>query len=208
MTDIQIKDEMDILREIGSISAAHGSTALSEMLGRPVKLSMPSLQVIYGKDLARALAIEGPIISLHTQMLTGLNGKIIFILEEKSSYKFVDICYKSRSQEQKPSSLTEMSMSIIKEIGNIVTSAYVNSLGYYLKKLIIPSLPVLMNAPFSEIIKMSMTTAPQEQVLVIESVFEEKQEKIKGNFWLILSHQAAQAVQDACKKYLEDLNRN
>ncbi len=199
-----MKDELDILKEVGSISAAHGSTALSEMIGRKIELNMPTINIIPSHGLTDALKIDGPIISLKTELLTGLSGSIIFMVEEKCAYKFVDICYQSRGEE-KPSSLTEMAMSIIKEIGNVVTSAYVNSLGYYLKRLIVPSLPVLINAPFSEIVKLVVNPEDGEDILIVESIFAEKQSMIQGNFWLLLSNEAATDIKSACKKYLEEL---
>jgi len=39
-----MKDEMDILREISSIAAGHGSIALSEMMGKKLNLELPSLE--------------------------------------------------------------------------------------------------------------------------------------------------------------------
>jgi len=202
-----MKDEFDILKEIGSISAAHGSTALSEILGRRINLCIPSVDIIPCGEMPKTINVEGTIISLQTQILTGLRGKVFFMLEEKSAYKLIDLCYKPTEKIKQGSIFTEMAMSLIKEVGNVVISAYINSFGYFLKKLIIPSLPVLVNAPFLEVMKLAVGTERDDYVLAIESIFEEPQEKIKGNFWLLLSHQAAEDIKNACKKYLMDLEK-
>jgi chemotaxis protein CheC len=204
-----MKDEMDILKEIGTTAAAHGSIALSEMLGR--RLYMPNIEMIHGEDLEKTFKINKDeiVISLQMQILSGLRGKILFILDEKGAYKLIDICYKMEDENIKKSSVfTEVGFSLIKEVGNIVTSAYVNTLGFYLKKLIIPSLPVFINAPIKEIIKtLTISYSKEDYILVIETVFEEVKERIKGTFWLVLTPEAEEEIKEACKKMLEDFEK-
>ena len=38
-----MKDEMDILREVSTTASAHGSTALSSMLGKAIHIKLPVL---------------------------------------------------------------------------------------------------------------------------------------------------------------------
>lgn len=202
-----MKDKLDILKEIGNISAAHGSTALAEILGRKINLRVPSMDIVPCVDLPKTINAEGTVISLQTNILTGLRGKVFFILDEKSTYQLVDLCYKPTGEIKKGSLFTEMSLSLIKEIGSVVISSYIYSLGYYLRKLIIPSLPILINAPFTEVIKLAIGDVKDDYILAIESIFEEPQANLKGNFWLLLSHEAAEDIQNACETYLDDLEK-
>jgi len=41
-----MQDELNILRKVGSITTAHGSIALFEILGRRINLSVPSKDII------------------------------------------------------------------------------------------------------------------------------------------------------------------
>lgn len=202
-----MKEEMDILREVGSTAAAHGSTALSEMLGRKISLSVPSVKIIPSQEITKTLNIEGIAITIQTKILEGLKGESLYIvLEEKNAYKLVDICYRMEESLKKVSLFTEMAMSVLKEIGNVVSAAYIGALAYFLKKLIIPSLPLLINAPFQEVAKsIAQAYSNKEGVLVVESTFEETKEKIKGNFWLILTPGAAEEIKESCKKILENI---
>jgi len=203
-----MKDEMDILKEIGNIAAAHGSIALSEILGRKIVLNVPVVRVVSCKEIEETVHIKGMSIALQNKILSGLKGKIIFVLEEKSAYRFIDICYKFDKEIKEGSVFTEIGMSLIKEIGGVVISTYINALGYYLKKIIVPSLPVLINAPFFEIIKIITSDYKAlDSLVVIESNFEEVKEKIKGNFWLLLTPEAAQDITSSCKKLLESFEK-
>jgi len=203
-----MKDEMDILREVGTTAGAHGSIALSEMLGRKIDLRLPSVDIMPCMEVPHQISITGIMFSLQTRILSGLVGKLIFMLEEKTAYKLIDICYKINGDVKKGSIFTEIGMSLVKEVGNVVISSYIGALGCFLKRLIIPALPILINAPFEEIMKIIVTDyGEEESVLVIESVFEEKKSKIKGNFWLVLTHSAVEDIKEACKKILSNIGK-
>jgi len=202
-----MQDKLDILKEVGTTAAAYGSIALSELLGKKITLSAPSIDIISCSNIEQKLAFEGIVISLQSQILSGIEGRIIFLLGEKDVYKLVDLYYKPIDEIRKGSVFTEMGISLIKEIGGVVISAYVSALGYFLKRLIIPSLPVFVNAPLKDIIRIISTTYEEEYIMLIESIFEEAKEGIKGNFWLALTPQTVEDIQNACQKILENLEK-
>ncbi|MCD6583471.1 MAG: chemotaxis protein CheC [Candidatus Omnitrophica bacterium] len=203
-----MKDEMDILKEVGNTAAAHGSIALSEILGKKIKLHLPVVDIIPCKNIGKAMSQEGMSITLQTQLLSGLDGKVVFILEEKQAYKLIDICY-TGGEIKKTGIFTEMGMSLIKEVGNVVIASYISALGFFLRKLIVPSLPILINAPLQEIIKLVVAGyGEHDYVLVVESIFEESETKIKGTFWLLLAPDSVKQIKEACKKLLEEVGKN
>ncbi len=203
-----MQDEMDILKEVGTTAAAYGSTALSEILGKKITLSAPSINMISPLNIEQKLSFEGIVVSLQSQILSGIEGRIIFLLGERDVYKLIDLYYKPKEAIRKGSIFTEMGVSLIKEIGGVIISAYVSALGHFLKRLIIPSLPVLINAPLQDIIRIITTTYTQEEyVMLIESIFEEDKEGIKGNFWLALTPQAVEDIQNTCQKILKNLEK-
>ena len=198
-----MKDEMDILREVGSISAAHGSIALSEILGRRIKLPMPSLDFIPSGMIMDKLIPTQVVVGVYGHILTGLKGNILFVLDEKSAFKLVDMCYKVNPADKKSGILTEMGLSVIKEVGNVVIASYIGALSMILKTLIIPSIPTLMSGPIQQIMHVAISSYDAEEYfLLVETVFEEPNEKITGSFYLILNPEATEYIQDTCKKYL------
>lgn len=200
-----INDEMDILKEIGTTAAAHGSIALSEILGKKITLELPSINILPREKLTKSMNIEGMVMVLQTKILSGFDGMIMFFLEEKSAFKLIDTCYKPKDGSEKPGLFTEIGMSVIKEISNIIVASYISSLSFFTKKLIIPSFPVLINAPFSEIVKMVCTDYEKENhILVIDAILKEEQEQIKGTFWLVLTPQTAEEIKTICKRMLQD----
>lgn len=91
-----MKDEMDILREVSSISSAHASTALCEILGTKIKLSMPALKFLPRGIILDKLPKEQVVLSVNSHILAGLKGIILFILTEKSAFQLIDLCYEEK----------------------------------------------------------------------------------------------------------------
>jgi chemotaxis protein CheC len=201
-----MKDEMDILREVSSIAAGHGSVALSEILGRKIDMEMPSLDIIPSDAVLNKISTNQIVISVSSTILSGLKGNILFLLEEKSAFKLVDTCYKFRSEDKKGSVFTEMGLSIIKEIGNVLISSYAGALSMILKTVIIPSIPTLLSGSIQQALNLVIAPYSREDyVLLAEAVFSEPGEKITGSFYLVLNAEAMKNVQDACKKLLDSL---
>lgn len=200
-----MQDEMDILREVGSISAGQGSIALSEILGKKIGLKMPSLDLIPSTEIFSRISSGQPVISVSCNILSGLKGTVLFLLEEKSAFGLVDACYKINPDDKKSGTLTEMGLSLIKEVGNVVISSYLGALSIMLKKLVIPSIPTLVSGPVQQILGMVINPKVEEYVMLIEAVFEEPDAKIVGSFYLALNPESVKYIQEACKKLLEAL---
>ena len=201
-----MKDEMDILREVSSISAGHGSIALSDILGRKINLRLPSLDILPGEMIFNKINFDQIVVSVSSHILTGLKGNVLFVLDEKSAFKLIDMCYRINKEDKKEGLLTEMGMSLIKEIGSIIIASYIGALSLMLRTLIIPSIPTLVSGPIQEIIGIAISPyGGEEYILLIEAVFEEPQERIRGGFYLVLNPEAMKYVQDACKKMLKSI---
>ncbi len=198
---------MDILREMGTISAGQGSIALSEIIGRKINLKVPALTFVSSADILNRFSENQIVVSILGNLLTGLEGKILFLLDEKSAYKLIDMCYGRKPDEKQCGVFTEMGMSLMKEVGNVVISSFVGALSILLQSLIIPSIPTLVNGPIKQILNMILAS-DNEYVLFIETTFEEPQQKITGCFYLVLTPQTVQFIQAACKKMLENINQS
>ncbi|MFH1398084.1 MAG: chemotaxis protein CheC [Candidatus Omnitrophota bacterium] len=200
-----MQDEMDILREVGSISAGQGSIALSQMLGKKIGLTLPSLEFLPGGMVLNKLLIDQIVISVSCDILTGIKGNILFLMDEKSAFKLIDICYLIEDGK-KSGRQTEMGLSLIKEVGNVVISSYLGALSMMLRMIIIPSIPTMISGPAQQILNMLFNPDNKtEYVLLIEAIFEEQEHTLNGSFYLALTPESVKFIQDGCKKLLESL---
>jgi len=202
-----MKDEMDILREVSSIAAAHGSRALSEMLKKKINLTLPYLESLQPTQLKSKISTATSVIGIQSRILSGISGSVVLVLEEGSAFQLINVCYPS-SNERKVETFTEMGLSVIKEIGNVVIGSYTGALSIFLKTPVIPSIPTLINGPLTEII--SSVVSPyngDDCILLIEAFFEEIERRVKGGLYFIFTPQTMREIQEACKKILKSLEQ-
>lgn len=199
-------DELDIIREVGSIAAAHGSIALSEILGKKICLTIPCVDMVVCSGVSHKIDIDRMGIAVICRIATGIQGEAVFLLDEKNAFKMINISTKISVEDKKLSVMTEMGLSTIKEIGNIVISSYLNAIGMILKKVVLSLPPTLISGTIDEILNIIMASSVvNDSALLVEAMFEESEEKMKGGFYLLLSQEAAADIRSACKKTLEEI---
>jgi chemotaxis protein CheC len=205
-----MKDEMDILREVGSIAVGNASIALSEILTRKINVQLPSLKLISTEQMTAQLSTNHIVTCVSCNILSGLKGEILFVLEEKSAFKLIDSCFPQHFGDNRGAIFTEMGLSMIKEIGNVIISSYVGALSMILKTIVIISIPTLVNGSIKQVLSMTMgsyATGKDEHVLVAEALFDEPNEHINGSFYLVLNAEAVRHIQESCKQLLVSVQK-
>ncbi|MFH0790266.1 MAG: chemotaxis protein CheC [Candidatus Omnitrophota bacterium] len=198
-------DELDILKEVGSIASCYGSTALSEILGKKIMLSLVSTDIISSEMIPQNVKFDYMGIAVFSKIIVGLEGEVAFILDEKNIFKLVELSYKIKQEEKNMGVLTEMGLSLIKEIGNMIIGSYITSLGLILKRLILSPVPTLLNGSIGDLLNIILSLSDGKAYsCLIEAVFEEPEEKIKGSFYLVLTPRAVKDIREICKKMLDD----
>ena len=202
-------DELDIIREVGSIAASHGSIALSEILGKTIRLAIPSVDMVSCAGVSGKIDVEKMGIAVICRITTGIKGEAVFLLDEKNAFKLINVSTKIAEEDKRSSVMTEMGMSTIKEIGNIVISSYLNAIGMILKRVVLSLPPTLISGTMDEIIHIILASSgANDCALLVEAMFEEADEKMKGGFYLVLSQEAASDIRQACMRMLEELEKS
>lgn len=199
-----MQPELDILKELGNIAAGHGGTALSEILGRRIDLEVPVVDIITCENLSK-VKLEGEnVMVISSKILTGLKGEVVFFLKEKEAFKLIDLSAKAKEAilGRKTYVFTEIGISLIKEIGSVAICSYLSTLGLFLKKVIVPSFPILLSGSFDEILGITLSFYKKEEdyAYLIETIFKIEDEGSGGSFYFILPPQTAASLTQACKE--------
>ncbi len=119
--------EIDMLREIGSIGTGNAATALSQLLGREVRITLPEVRIM-GYDEAIEW-IGGPE-TITAGVLTQLGGEINGMMLSVQQMDFVKLVLLEVLGEQieEFGQLGEMQTSTLMEVGNIMLSTFINAL--------------------------------------------------------------------------------
>jgi chemotaxis protein CheC len=132
----------DILKELGNIGAGNATTALAQMLGCKVDMKVPQVKLLDFCEVGAVMGGEEQIMAGIYLLVEGdITGSIMFLLNEQSARDLVAKLMGMPMTSE--GSLGEMELSALKEIGNIITGAYLNSLSMLTNMKIIPSVPAI-----------------------------------------------------------------
>lgn len=138
----EMSDEyFDVLKELGNIGAGNATTALSQMMQCKVDMSVPQVRLMEFKELGKIMGGEEIIMAgIYLGIEGDIAGSIMFLLEKQAARYLVD---KLMGMSMEGEEFSEMEFSALKEVGNIITAAYLNSLSSLTGLRIQPSVPDL-----------------------------------------------------------------
>ena len=119
--------EIDTLREIGSIGTGNAATALSQMLGREVRITLPEVRIMGYNEAIEW--IGGPE-AVTAGVLVKMSGDVGGIMLSVQKLELVNIILEAMLGKgiQSYEELAELQQSALIEIGNIMISAFVTAL--------------------------------------------------------------------------------
>lgn len=139
--DQMSQEYFDILKELGNIGAGNATTALAQMLQCKVDMSVPQVNLLEFKELGAVMGGEEQIMAgIYLGVEGDITGSIMFLLEKNSAKHLVA---KLMGMASEGEDFSEMEFSALKEVGNIITGAYLNSLSTLTNLVIYPSIPDL-----------------------------------------------------------------
>lgn len=137
--DEMSQEYFDILKELGNIGAGNATTALAQMLQCKVDMSVPKVGLLEFKEVGAAMGGEEQIMAgIYLGVEGDITGSIMFLLEKESARFLVS---KLMGMQAEGDDFTEMEFSALKEVGNIITGAYLNSLSSLTNLKIYPTIP-------------------------------------------------------------------
>lgn len=176
---------MDVLREIGNIGAGNAMTALSQMLQCKVDMQVPQVRLLEFHEVGAMMGGEEQLmVGVYLAVEGDITGSIMFLVRTDSAKHLVNKLMMGLASEGEE--LNEMEVSAMKEISNIITGAYLNSLSTLTNLKIYPSPPdlaldmagAILSVPAIEFGIMG------DKILLIQSQFYDDVE-IDGYFILI-----------------------
>ena len=119
--------EIDTLREIGSIGTGNAATALSQMLGKEVRITMPEVRIMGYNEAIEW--IGGPE-AVTAGVLVKMSGDVGGIMLSVQKLDLINFILKTMLDRniQVYKELEDLQQSALIEIGNIMISAFVTAL--------------------------------------------------------------------------------
>ena len=119
--------EIDTLREIGSIGTGNAATALSQMLGKEVRITMPEVRIMGYNEAIEW--IGGPE-AVTAGVLVKMSGDVGGIMLSVQQLELINFILETMLDQgiQGYEELQELQQSALIEVGNIMISAFVTAL--------------------------------------------------------------------------------
>ena len=119
--------DLDILREIGSIGTGNAATALSQMLGKEVRITLPEVRIM---EYNEAIEWIGGAETITAGVLVRLGGQMSGIMLSVQQLEFVKLVLGSMLDKQigDYTELSEIEASALVEVGNIMISSFITAL--------------------------------------------------------------------------------
>jgi chemotaxis protein CheC len=194
--------ELDALRETANIGAGHAATALSQMTNRTIMITVPQVHVrpleAVGTLLGRA---DDPVAAIQMQVMGDVTGRTLVVLPEPSARVLCDLVF--RRPFGATTTFETMEQSGLKEVGNIVVSAYLTALSDFLGLMLLPSVPTLAFDAMGAVLTGTSLDldSDHDYVISVETAFSVAgaAEALRGHFLLLPDAPSLRAVFDAIR---------
>ncbi len=179
--------QYDVLREIGNIGAGNATTALSQMINSKVDMKVPKVELLEFKELPDIVGgAENIVVGILFTLEGQIDGMMMFMMDKSAARHLVNLLMGS-TDENSDETFTEMELSGLNEIGNIIAGAYLSSLSSLTNITIISSVPymaidmagAILSVPAIEFGKIG------DKALLIETEFKDQIRAVNGYFILI-----------------------
>jgi chemotaxis protein CheC len=178
--------QLDVLREVGNIGAGHAATALAKLLDKPVDMMVPKVRVVPFEEIAESVGgVEQVVVAIFLRIDGETPGNMFFILTQESAKrllrKIVGI------EVENDEFYSEMELSALNEIGNILAGSYLSSLADFTNLNMQPTVPSLAIDMAGAILTYGLLQYGEmgDHALLIDTAFLEGKDEVEGHFFLI-----------------------
>ena len=190
-------DKMDMLKEAGNIGAGHAVSALSQLLERPVNMSIAKVNVKDISELSQVLGDEEKYIAaMIIEVYGDLNAMLLLALEEESARELVKLILKQQDMNPIKGEFSEFDYSVLCETGNILAGSYLNALGTLANLELTPSVPQAAIDMAGAILSFAATEFAQDDnaMMFIETKFNDDEELLNGTYILALDKKSLECI--------------
>ena len=163
----------DVLKELGNIGAGNATTALAQMLQCRIDMTVPQVRLLGLQEIGKVMGSEEQImVGIYLAVEGDITGSMMFLTKKETAKHLVNKLMQMDTGEE----FSEMDISALKEIGNIITGAYLNALSMITNMSIYPSVPDLTIDMASAILSVPAIEFGTigDQILLIQTQFSDE----------------------------------
>lgn len=183
--------QLDALKEVANIGAGNSATSLSILFSQKIDMAVPSVDIIKFNSLLDSYG-EEEVVAVLVKVLGDISGSVLYVFEKSVAFNIIEKLTGSTEKE-----IDAMGRSVISEIGNIISSSFMNSIAEFIKVEAIASVPAIANDMISAVLISTFIEVGQHEdhILDIQTHFiGSESSKITGHFYYIPSPGALEKI--------------
>ena len=187
--------QKDALVEIGNICAGNAATALSQLLKKRIHIVVPRILLLPIEQVPSAVGGNNNLVAgLVLRVLGDLPSTIVFIFSQRDALALASLMTGKPIADGRV--IGDLERSALKEIGLILTNAYLGALGSFVGLGFVPTVPELIVDMAGAIIDYILIelSCKSEFALLIDSEFTEPTTSIKGHFFIIPNPEGLEVI--------------
>ena len=186
--------QLDVLREIGNIGAGHATTALSKLTGKVIDMKVPRARTLEFNEVADF--VGGPdtvVVCVYLRIVGDLKGSMFFTLGEDLAKELLQQFLPPSTMEE---GFSEMEISALNEIGNILIGSYLTALVDLTQLNIQPSVPSLAVDMAGAILSYGLIELSQtcDFAIAIDTSFLDGDKELEGHFFFLPDPESVEKV--------------
>ena len=163
--------QLDALREVFNIGSGNAATSLSFLLNRKIDMGIPNIKIVRLEEILEN-DLNNEVIAVLVKVIGEAPGNILYAFDKHVAK---DV-------------FSDIGMSAIAEIGNIIASSYMNSIVSFTGIKMIASVPAVTHDMFNAILTSTFIESGQydDYILDIETLFKgHNGQDVLGHFYYI-----------------------
>ncbi len=185
------QDHLDILKEIGNIGAGHAATSLSKLLDRKIDMNIPDVRLVsFNEMMDIAGGAEQVLVSVFLRLEGDASGSMFFVLPPEQANR---MAYQMTGDHQIDFAVpphSEMGVSAINELGNILSGSYLSALSDFTQLSIQPSVPSVSIDMIGAVLSFGLLELSQvsDHAIVIDTCIKDNSletGEVRGHFFLL-----------------------
>ncbi|OEH91283.1 chemotaxis protein CheC [Bacillus solimangrovi] len=185
-------EHLDILKEVGNIGAGNAATALSQLLNKPIDMTVPNVKIVSFDEMMEMMGgADNVIASVFLRIEGQAKGSMFFMLPLEQASRFIQKMTGITNVSFNAPPYDEISISALQEAGNILSGSYLSAFSDFTKLKLYPSVPALAIDMVGAVLSyglIEICRVTDYAIVIDTSVFEHENpdtEKINGHFLLL-----------------------
>lgn len=175
--------QLDALKEVINIGGGNAATSLSQLINKPVHMTVPIIEVMAYEDMFEQVMSEDTMIdAVLTKMFGQAEGVFLLVGLEEDMKHLASIMLPENSETN-----PEMLDSAMKELANILVNSFLNAVTKLLDINLLTSIPLLTRDMFGAIVSSVYMETGQydDTILILKNEFYYMGERMEAALYFV-----------------------